>query len=359
MTQIDQHPHTTMTTTTLANYKWIELAALFHAHQGAGMCRHKYAILNDASSIAVWRARFDNTDLYTSVCRFKEPDHRDPGVCPLFLDIDGKEGREQARGQTLTVIERLQLRLGVDPTAIDVFFSGHKGFHIEVQLEVFGGPADPKLMQVWRHLALRLKKEGLDCVDTQIYQNNRLWRMVNSIHGSSDLYKVPLEAKELQDLGLDYVLEVAQHPREFESMAERRESPKATGWLSDALAWLDRKRSRQRPSASQAPASWNLQGQGWRRPPCVRYVEQRAVLEDGQRHAIYLALARFYASIGMHPEEMIDQLRLIDTRNPIRDPDYIERLARQQWKHPGLVHCPNEALEPYCEKGGCPSMGIR
>ncbi|MCC6682829.1 MAG: hypothetical protein IT445_18165 [Phycisphaeraceae bacterium] len=334
-------------------YNWIEVGAKFHSPEGVRMCRHRYATVDDAATIAAWRARFDNRDVFTSVCLFPEADNRGPGICPLYLDIDGKEGREQARDQALKVIELLADRLGLHPETMDIFFSGHKGFHIEVPLENFGEPKDSRLIYVWHQLAKRLVKEGLNCVDSCIYQYNRLWRMVNSQHGMSDLFKVAIEHGELQDGGMSRVLELAQFPREFESFAKPRECPKAIGWCDEALAWHEQRRRRKNQTTYQGSPQFRGRGWGWRRPPCVRYVEQQAVLEDGTRHAVYQALVRFYASIGMHPEEMIEQLGIIDARNPIRDPDYIERLVRQDWKYPGITGCPNEALAPYCQAGGC------
>jgi len=204
-------------------------------------------------------------------------------------------------------------------------------------------------MHVWRRLAWRLKEEGLSQIDTSVYQTTRLLRLVNSRNSKSGLFKIPIEYKEIRDLGLEYVLDVARRPRELESMAEPTESPKAIKWLRESLDWLDR-RPAHAGKGSGIPAT---PPNGWRVPRCIRHVEQKAILPDGMRHEVYFALARFYASIGMHPDEASHRLKDIDQRHPIRDSDYIDRIARYDHLHPGFRGCPNEALGRYCDPTQC------
>ena len=78
-----------------------------------------------------------------------------------------------------------------------------------------------------------------------------------------------------------------------------------------------------------------------------------AVLPDGIRHRTYLSLARFYRWIGMHPDEIHEQIVDLDRRNPIRDPDAIDRIVAWSCAHPGFPGCQDESLRRYCRPENC------
>jgi hypothetical protein len=212
---------------------------------------------------------------------------------------------------------------------------------------VFGEPDYSHVLWIWAALARRLVKEGIPHIDLGVYQPSRVLRLPNSINSKTGLYKVPLEYKELRDLGLGNVLDVARSPREEDSMAVPEESPKALGWFQAAVKWCEKLTAKR---AAHPPAKGFREG--WRVPPCVRSIET-ATLPDGIRHDAYFVLAKFYARIGMHPAEAIERLRELDGRRPIHDPDYIERVVQYGRKHPGLAGCNHPALERYCDRNHC------
>ena len=80
---------------------------------------------------------------------------------------------------------------------------------------------------------------------------------------------------------------------------------------------------------------------------------QTATLPDGARHQTHLSLARFYRHIKMHPEGIWERLETLDRRNPIRDPDYIERVIKWGCDHPGFPGCDDESLRRYCQPESC------
>ena len=71
------------------------------------------------------------------MCRFTKPDRSSPCVCDFVIDIDS-EDLEEARIETLKVCDLLFKHLGEPPEQIDLFFSGAKGFHVIISIEVFG-----------------------------------------------------------------------------------------------------------------------------------------------------------------------------------------------------------------------------
>ena len=325
------------------NFCWIELAA----HTGKGMARNQFVNVHDAPAIHAWRSAHHNRDVYASICRFQQPDRDSPYICDLVLDIDGAD-LQLAKRQTQAICARMIQRWQLDPGYLRIAFSGAKGFHVEVPRVVFNNPAGPLLMGISRHFARRLIKEGFGCVDGGIYQPARVLRLPNSVHSKTALHKIPLEYAELVDLELEYICEHAREPREDDCMAVPADvAPKAVAWLHEVEDWW----SRRRATPDKITLS-EVSREGWRYPPCVRKAE-RATLADGNRHEVLLTIARFYAAIGMAQDEMAYRLHEINARNPLRDGDYIERLAADARKYAGFSGCPNEALASFCEPNRC------
>ena len=328
----------------LSHYGQMELAA---ALPGDGFERNHWVCADDHQAVSQWRARHSNTDVYATVCRFASQDRASQYRCPFFADIDCKD-LEQARQDTLKACDLLIEHLGLSPGCLDIHFSGAKGFHVVVPLGVFGNPDYDHLLQVWKALARRLAQEGVRHIDQGVYDRARVLRLPNSIHSKTGLYKVPLEYKELRDLGLGHVLEVARQPREEDSMAVPEECPRAVGWFKRAIAW-DEKRRKQRAKRKDEKTPFR---QGWRMPPCIQTLE-RVRLPDGLRHSAYFVLARWYAYVNMHPQEAEKRLGQIDRRHPIRDPHYIHRVVKNGRERAGFAGCEHEVLCLYCQPDGC------
>ena len=303
-------------------FSWIELAALLPE---GGMVRNQFVSVDDVTAISTWRDRFTNKDVYASICSFTEPSRESRYVCPFYLDIDCENQLERAFSETLGACNLLIEHIGIGPDCLDIYFSGAKGFHVIVPLEVFGQPTYHNIMAIWLGLAKRLAKEDIKHIDLAVYQSSRVLRLPNSINSKTGLYKVPLEFKELRDLGLGYVLEIARSPREEDSMAMPEESPRAMGWLNRAM---DLVQVRKNPCKHDGDYKFR---NGWRKPPSIRRLETET-LPNGIRHTAYFELSRFYAWINMHP--LVDRVRgyvtdsiWIGKANQLRQ--------RTAWKLPG------------------------
>ncbi|MCD6404957.1 MAG: hypothetical protein J7M19_03950 [Planctomycetes bacterium] len=326
------------------SFSWIELAGITPR---AAMIRNRFVRAEDLQAVKTWRERFDNRDVYASVCRFAKPTRDADFFCDFFLDIDS-DNLNTAREEALRAFYLLVDHLGLRPEWVDLFFSGAKGFHVIVPHVVFGSPKASEIMRVWKALAGRLVSEGLEHIDLGVYQKSRVLRLPNSLNSKSGLYKVPLEYKELRDFGLDYVLELAREPRDEDSLAMPEEGLKAAAWFREALTWWRTKRAGKTPRSN----STTKFSQGWRVPPCIRNIEQ-ATLPDGIRHTAYLALARFYAWIGMHALEAEERIGLIDEKHSVRDSACIARIVEFGGKHPGFPGCDNPVLKKYCDRKRC------
>jgi hypothetical protein len=103
----------------------------------------------------------------------------------------------------------------VDPSCIDVYFSGSKGFHLMLDTRVFGGIAPSKTLPLmfsamrW-HLAQRLPEAQREVMDLTIKDRVRLLRLPNTIHERSGLFKIILSVDEIRNAGSQEIRKLAQ-----------------------------------------------------------------------------------------------------------------------------------------------------
>lgn len=109
----------------------------------------------------------------------------------LVFDFDSDNNLEQARQDTLTTIGRLKDK-GIKQEAIQIYFSGKKGFGLVVKLDECINPEIHK--NICRGIA-----GDLSTWDTKIYNASRVLRVPNTKHPSTGLYKIPLAKEDLEN----------------------------------------------------------------------------------------------------------------------------------------------------------------
>lgn len=112
---------------------------------------------------------------------------------------------EKTRLEALEVANRLVLR-GFEEDNIGCYFTGNKGFSIEVEIDEYITPDKFK--------AITLDLAGdLSTFDTVVADPNRIVRVANSRHQNSGLYKIPLTPEELVSLTIPEIKLLAKNPR--------------------------------------------------------------------------------------------------------------------------------------------------
>jgi hypothetical protein len=159
------------------------------------------------SALVDWVATHTNDKGSPTVAGFDGPSW----APALHLDFDAETDPALALTWVRQVLLRLQAE-GVNLRAVRVYFSGHKGFHSELPASLFGG-FTPSV-----HLADQLKQAAIAILqdipfDHSVYDKLRLWRLPNTRHGVSGLFKIPLTVTELFTLDLAAIQELARAPR--------------------------------------------------------------------------------------------------------------------------------------------------
>lgn len=321
------------------------MAAMLPAQK---MARGEYVRLQEADKIECWRKKYHNHDLFASVARYEQPDNNSKSIVPLYFDIDAPNDLNIAREDTIRLCELLCDRIGISYDSLEIYFSGRKGFHVIVPVEVFCSRYSRQTLSLLKIMAQRAQAIGILHLDTGVYTAKRILRLPNSKHSISQLYKIPLMFKELRDVGMEGILNLARYPRPDDSYVHLIKNDSAMAWFENAVRIIENKGAGYHIS----PVPNNTFRNGWRKPPCIRSIE-KAIVPEGMRHTIYYELSRYYAWIGMHPDGIIEQIEEINARHPIEDPEYISRTVMSGCQKPGFAGCDNVVLRGYCDKRTC------
>lgn len=255
-----------------------------------GFLRNRYGT---AAEIGRWAREAGNGDVYASVFAYGDRSPSGPLWAGLYLDLDHPD-RLPAYEDLHTLLVVLS-RLGARERDYTVAFSGNKGFHLCLRAAAMGVEPAADLPRVFRRLA-----EGLNrvlpqqTIDLKVYERRRLWRLVNSRHGESGLYKVLLP-RPLP--GLPAILDYARRTHPIIA----RERVNANGAL---VAWLERARQE---LAKEAPSHPHRSGVGDRQVSA--HVEH--LLEgvaEGQRNNTAFYLACYLTAKGFSPEEVRERV---------------------------------------------------
>jgi len=147
----------------------------------------------------------------------------------LVIDIDHKDFAV-AREAAQFFLSFFHQQWQIDPNGLQVYFSGQKGFHLMLDTRLFGKTVGSKsLPQVFsamrHHLTWELPEYLREAVDLSIKDRLRLWRLPNTIHEKSGLYKILVSEEELLKTPADEIKILAKKMRPLEKTDE-------TGFLS-------------------------------------------------------------------------------------------------------------------------------
>jgi hypothetical protein len=129
----------------------------------------------------------------------------------VWWDIDRAGNLERARQDTITLTQYLIRRYPALEHGIGIWFSGEKGFH--VGLDCLPGRApSPTVPATAKRLALAIASNTGVSVDSAIYDHQRLFRLPNSRHAKSGLYKRLFAFSDVANMSISQICEAARHP---------------------------------------------------------------------------------------------------------------------------------------------------
>jgi hypothetical protein len=134
--------------------------------------------------------------------------------CRLVWDID-RPDPDAALADARSLVRFLLERYGTHAErGLGAYFSGAKGFHVAL-VALPGFHPLPHVPAVVKLLCLTVARRAGVNVDPAIYDRQRLFRLPNTRHPRSGLYKRFLSVEELFQLDAGRIRELARHPAGF------------------------------------------------------------------------------------------------------------------------------------------------
>jgi hypothetical protein len=165
-----------------------------------------------------------NLNLYTTIQKFPNKEHEDQEVeyCNLAFDFDSSADVSLAHTDAKVCVGYFinNYSLGVSPEELMIYFSGNRGFHVTINAELFEAAPQVDMVKIWRVFVAHLNKEWqLKTLDLAVYTRRRAWRIPNTIHTKTGLYKRALLYSELNS-SLENIRELAKSPADWIDLVE-------------------------------------------------------------------------------------------------------------------------------------------
>lgn len=279
---------------------------------------------------------------------------------PFFpLDLDHPD-LTPALEATRRLNEFFRAKWRVGDGALQIYFSGSKGFHLLLDTRLFGRVSPAMNLPISfdamrRQLALELPEPLRETVDLTIKDRVRLLRLPNSIHEKSKLYKINLSLAEIEYLGAAEIRELARQARPLTQTD-------ATGLVSQvevrasagARELFERVR-RQSVKLTRKPFVYRF-----RRPADLSSIQFRCAgmqkiwdsrIEAGYRNNCAIRIASEFRLLGLTRDETEAKLVEWNERNDIGlSPAELQSVAQSAYQHrfPYRFSCRDAILRRFC-----------
>lgn len=227
----------------------------------------------------------------------------------LYFDLDDVNNFETVRKDAITVLNTIEVTFLIDKKLVQIYYSGYKGIHLILSAKTLGIQPCDNLNEIYKYIALNASKfTPFKTIDTQIYDNRRLFRIPNTINEKSGLYKIPLTYEELETLPIEKIKEMATTPRVMKK-PEYYCIPTAYNMFQKYIQEYERYvKTEERGSKKKHKKTFDFI------PPCVQHILDNGAVE-GTRNMSIACLAGFYSSYGCTLNETLDNIKTWNSKN--------------------------------------------
>ncbi len=232
----------------------------------------------------------------------------------LFWDLDCESDFERVRTSAVALFT-LFSELGMSDGA-RVYFSGNKGVHLLLDTDTKFTPKEAK--EVCKAMAREagVPVDGPNKVfDSSVYNANRIFRIANTKHPKSGLYKIEIDPNELIDLGHSDIQKLAETPREaFPPTIEKAGAELKAKYTNKVeLATVHQFR----PTESGEVPPLDLTRVPKNKRKCI-YIMEQGYIAPSERENCTIRMAAYYRSTGIDREQAISLINVaLDRREQI------------------------------------------
>jgi len=132
----------------------------------------------------------------------------------VWFDIDDKKSPENTLPVVRSFLNFLLKEYNLSSKYVIKFFSGKKGFHLGIPQGFFGNIKGSETVPASIKALTQQLMAGFDCYDPSVYNITRLFRIPNSKHEETGLYKRFLTSFEIFNLSFNEIEDLAKEPIE-------------------------------------------------------------------------------------------------------------------------------------------------
>jgi hypothetical protein len=263
----------------------------------------------------------------------------------LVFDFDSKN-LDAAKQDVLSLALKLVQEYEVDPDNIACYYSGSKGFHVVVPLDVKITPDQ------FKQATTELTK-GLETFDPVVCDPQRVIRVEYTKHPKSGLYKIPLHIAEVEELSVDEIKELAKTSRDDFSHN--------TSIVSLPQNLFKLKEKKVTPSISSEEFDYSNPPKGWKK---YKYALAQGWFDSGERHNALMVIAATCRGLGYDKDQAYALCRSAVRKQAKRTGEdefdkselyenVIERsVFSENWEGGQYSPANNPWLKKYCERMG-------
>ena len=226
----------------------------------------------------------------------------------LYFDLDSEGDFEKVRQDALVVLEYLNTVYTIKPEETEIYYSGQKGVHIVVPPEVLDIEPNRLLNLIYKYIATNVSKYTPNkTVDLKIYDSKRMFRIPNTIHEKTGLYKIRLTYDELKTLSKEEIVTLAKSPRKTKPKYYNKNANAHTSFEHSIKSFIKDNNIK------------NLTDRKYKRkidfiPPCIQNLLDNGA-EVGSRNISIACLASFYKTYGKSEKEAIELIKEWNSKN--------------------------------------------
>lgn len=206
----------------------------------------------------------------------------DTSTDKLYFDFDSKDNLELAKQDAITLAHRLIDDMRIEQESIRFYFSGNKGFTVELWIDKRLSPKE------FKDIIYRLGSDLQTC-DLTVSDPNRIVRVSNTKHQTSGLYKIPLKVEELDEWSIEQIKEIAKKPRDLK--LNRIKAKLNVDLLPEAKV-----KERKITHTNNLELNWDEKPKNWRN---CKWALSQGLFDEGERDTALMILAATYRALGL------------------------------------------------------------
>lgn len=152
--------------------------------------------------------KYRHSDIFRSVWSYEKPDLNSKKIGDFHIDFDAKDNIKKAQYDAIKIINDLETNYNINSETLSIGFSGSKGFFIIIPASCFLTEIIDKPELVYKKIGIFFKL-GAPTLDLSTYKKRGMWRITNSIHQKTGLYRIELTFEEIKNLCVEEIIKLA------------------------------------------------------------------------------------------------------------------------------------------------------